>query len=244
MVKRLSMFMAMLLLCVTAALAQTKVTGTVVSKEDGEPVVGASVLIVGTKMGTITNVDGEFQLSVPSDKSTLRVSYLGMKTVEVAAGSNLRIELISDASTLNDVVVTAQGLARQKRSLGYATQEIKGSDITAVNTSDLNNALVGKVAGVRFVGGSAAKFDEGGIVLRGTTSVSDVTGSSPIYVIDGVIASSNAVNTADIASVNVLKGPAATALYGVRGGNGAIVITTKSGQLGADRQEVNVGHTI
>ena len=252
--KRLFSFLACLLLSMGMAFAQTKVSGTVVSQQDGEPIVGASVLVEGTKTGTVTDVDGHFELSVQSGGSKLKFSYLGMKSKVLPAGANMKVILIPDDQTLNDVVVTAQGLARQKRSLGYATTKIDSKDLTSVNEGNLNNALVGKVAGARFVGGSGAKFDEGKIVLRGVTSIPTVpsdtklrtysSGSDPIYVIDGVISSSSSVDMNDVASVNVLKGPAATALYGVRGGNGAVIITTKGGSAGQERQEVNIGHTI
>lgn len=168
--KRLFSFLACLLLSMGMAFAQTKVSGTVVSQEDGEPIVGASVLVQGTKTGTVTDVDGHFELSVPSG-SKLKFSYLGMKSKIVSASSDMNVILIPDDQTLNDVVVTAQGIARQKRSLGYATTKIDSKDLTSVNEGNLNNALAGKVAGARFVGGSGAKFDEGKIVLRGVTSI-------------------------------------------------------------------------
>jgi TonB-linked SusC/RagA family outer membrane protein len=251
--KRLMMFLACLFLSVGMAMAQTQVSGTVVSQEDGEPIVGAAVLAVGTKTGTVTDTEGHFDLAVPVG-SKLRFSYLGMKPKVLVAESDMKVSLHSSDQTLNDVVVTAEGITRQKRSLGYATTKIDAKDLTSVNEGNLNNALVGKVAGARFVGGSGAKFDEGKIVLRGVTSIPAVitgstaptysAGSEPIYVIDGVIASASSVDMNDVASINVLKGPAATALYGVRGGNGAVVIITKGGSIGQDRQAVNIGHTI
>ncbi len=241
--KRLTLILASLFLFVGMVMAQSRVTGTVVSADDGEPVIGASVKVAGTKTGTVTNVDGEFTLPNVKDGSKLIVSYIGMQPKMVKASQGIKIVLSPDDKVLDEVVVTAQGLARQKRSLGYATTEIKAKDLSHVNEGSLNNALVGKVAGARFVGGSGAKFDEGAIVLRGVTSITDDAGTNPIYVVDGVITSASAVNMADVASVNVLKGPAATALYGVRGGNGAVVIVTKSGKLGADHQEVNISHS-
>lgn len=244
--KRLMTFLACLFLSIGIALAQTSVTGTVVSGEDEQPVIGASVRVVGTKTGTATDVDGNFSLVVPNKNTQLTVSYLGMKTITVKAVNGMKIVMISDAQDLSDVVVTAQGLKRQKRSLGYATTEIKAEDLTSVGQQGLNNALAGKVAGVRFIGGSGAKFDEGKIVLRGVTTLANAGDDEtlPIYVVDGVITEAAAVNMNDVASVNVLKGPAATALYGARGGNGAVIITTNTGSEGEVHQKVNISNTL
>ncbi|MCO6026292.1 SusC/RagA family TonB-linked outer membrane protein [Prevotella cerevisiae] len=241
--KRLMMFLACMFLFVGMAMAQSQVTGVVVSSSDGQPIVGASVMITGTKLGTVTDADGRFTLSAPSG-SRLRISYLGMQQKEVKTAPYMKITLQNDNKTLNEVVVTAFGITRQKRSLGYATTEIDSKDLTSVNEGNLNNALVGKVAGARFIGGSGAKFDEGTIVLRGVTSITSPSGTAPIYVVDGVISSPSSVDMNDVASVNVLKGPAATALYGVRGGNGAVIIVTKGGSVGRESQSVNIGHTI
>lgn len=229
-----------------AVAQKTNVSGVVVSAEDGQPVIGASVIVKGTTIGTVTDFDGKFSLEVPDGQKTLQISYVGMVQQEVAVRPNVSVRLISDTQNLDEVVVTAQGLTRKEKSLGYSTQQVKADELVQVRTTDLNNALVGKVSGVQFVGSSGATFDEGTIVLRGSTSISDDRGdSAPIYVIDGVIADdANGVNMDDVASVNVLKGPAATALYGSRGGNGAIIITTKGGMDGLERMEINVSHTL
>lgn len=126
--------------------------------------------------------------------------------------------------------------------MGYATQQLKADELVQVRQTDLNNALVGKVSGVRFIGSSGATFDPGKIVLRGTSSLTEAGGNEPIYVVDGVITNNMSINMDDVASVNVLKGPAATALYGARGGNGAIIITSK-GSTG-EHSEITVSHTI
>ena len=165
--KRLMTVAAAIAVSTSMAFAQTSISGTVVSNDDEEPIIGASIRIDGTKTGTVTDINGNFSLIVPNKNSSLVISYLGMKTVTVKAVNGMKVVLLSDSKNLDDVVVTAQGLKRQKRSLGYATQEIKSSDLTSVGQQGLNNALAGKVAGARFVGGSGAKFDEGKIVLRG-----------------------------------------------------------------------------
>lgn len=247
MVKKLTFTLMCLATGVGMAVAQkTNVSGVVVSAEDGQPVIGASVIVKGTTIGTVTDFDGKFSLEVPDGQKTLQISYVGMVQQEVAVRPNVSVRLVSDTQNLDEVVVTAQGLTRKEKSLGYSTQQVKADELVQVRTTDLNNALVGKVSGVQFVGSSGATFDEGTIVLRGATSISsDRSDSAPIYVIDGVIADdANGVNMDDVASVNVLKGPAATALYGSRGGNGAIIITTKGGMDGLERMEINVSHTL
>ena len=245
--KRLMLFMISLLVGIGQATAQTsQVNGVVVSSEDGKPIIGASVLVKGTTTGTITDVEGRFSFqNLPVSAQMLVISFVGMQTQEVKiTGKDLRVELTTDNELLDEVVVTAQGLRRQKRSLGYATQEIKSADLTSVAQQGLNNAMAGKVAGVRFVGGSGAKFDEGAIVIRGATTLTDGAGSNPIYVVDGVITEASAVNMNDVESVNVLKGPAATALYGVRGGNGAVIVTTRSGREGETNQRIDISNTL
>lgn len=232
-------------ICMVVAQERT-VNGVVTSAEDGQPVIGASVIVQGTTIGTVTDLDGKFTLEVPANSEKLQISYVGMVPQEVTVRDNVTVRLVSDTQNLDEVVVTAQGLTRKEKSLGYSTQQVKADELVQVRTTDLNNALVGKVSGVQFVGSSGATFDSGTIVLRGSTSISDDRGdSAPIYVIDGVIAEdANGVNMDDVASVNVLKGPAATALYGSRGGNGAVIITTKGGIDGFERTEINVSHTL
>lgn len=223
------------------------VKGVVTSSEDGLPVVGASVLVSGTTMGSITDVDGKFSISkVPSSAETLTISYIGMRTKVVTITSEvLQIILDSDSKILDEVVVTAQGLTRQEKSLGYSIQKVDAEDLTIARQTDLNNALAGKVSGVRFLGSSGATFDGGRIVLRGTSSLTEAGGVEPIYVIDGIMSEdANSVNMDDVESINVLKGPAATALYGSRGGNGAVIITTKGGSASnTPHTEINVSHT-
>ena len=155
---------------------------------------------------------------------------------------NLQVVLRGDTRALEEVVVTAMGISRSKKAIGYAAQEVKAEDLVKARQTDLNNALVGKISGIRFVGGSGSKFDSGKIYIRGTSSLTSATGSEPIYVVDGAITNPNSINMDDVASINVLKGPAATSLYGSRGGNGAVIITTKSVDKG--KSEINVSHTL
>jgi TonB-dependent SusC/RagA subfamily outer membrane receptor len=238
--RKLMMFLALFMLGIGWVSAQVRVQGTVVD-EAGEPIIGATVLVKGTNQGTVTDVDGSFTLTAPAG-GTLVVSYVGYTTKEVPVSPNVRVVLSEETALLEEVVVTAMGLTRQKKSIGYAAQEVKADELIKARQTDLNNALVGKVSGVRFIGGSGSKFDSGKIVLRGTTSLTDAAGNEPIYVVDGVITSPNSINMDDVESINVLKGPAATSLYGARGGNGAIIITTKG--LKGETSEITFSHTL
>ncbi len=255
--KRLLVFLACLFLNLGMALAQIRVSGTV-SSDDGEPVVGASILVQGTKTGTVTDVDGNFQLTAP-EGCELKVSYLGMKTKNVKVAANLKIVLQSDNRTLDDVVVTALGVSREKKALGYAVSEVKGSDLikSRGGVSNPVNALQGKVAGLQISSSSGSMGGSSKIIIRGASSLSG--NNQPLFVVDGVpiegtdynsteVGSSDANSTArgaggydygnlvqdinpdDIENISVLKGAAASALYGSRASNGVIMITTKRGQ--------------
>lgn len=243
--KRLFIALTCLLACVSTISAQSRsVSGTVVSADDGEPVVGASVIVDGTSIGTVTNIEGEFVINrVPSSARLLKVSFVGMlpATVKIEDGKML-IRLQPDVALLDEVVVTAQGLTRKEKSLGYSTQKVDGEKLTVARQTDLGNAMAGKIAGARFYGSSGATFDSGSIVLRGSTDYTNPAGSEPVYVVDGSITNKDAVNMDDVESINVLKGAAATALYGSQGGNGAVIITTKKAKEG--QGHIEVSHTM
>ena len=228
--------------------AQTqKVTGVVISEEDGQPVVGASVLVKGTTLGTITDVDGNFNLSnVPSSAKTLQISYIGMQTQEVVIKPTLKVVLKSDSQNLDEVVVTAMGIKRSEKSLGYAVSSVKGDEITKARESNVLNSLSGKIAGLQIAQSSGTVGGSSSIQIRGASSIGTV--SSPLFIIDGLPIDNGSynpdrtngivdvgnragdINSDDIESINVLKGAAATALYGARAKDGAIVITTKKGK--------------
>lgn len=223
------------------------VTGTVTDASTKETLPFASVLVKGSSHGTSSDLDGKFTISVPRN-SVLVVSSMGYHTLEVstAGRSRLDIALEPDTEFLEEVVVTAQGLTRKQKALGYSTQKVTSDELTIARQSDLSNAIVGKVAGVQFFGGAGSSFSSGKIVLRGagtlsTASSGNLSVNEPIYVVDGTITNKNAVNMDDVESINVLKGPAATALYGSRGGDGAIIITTKSAESG--KGTVDFSHT-
>ena len=251
--KRLFMFLAGLFLSIGMAVAQTQVTGTVVSGEDGEPIVGASVKVSGTKTGTITDVDGKFALNVP-EGTKLVVTYLGMlpKTVSASVSGAMKIKLDPDNKVLDEVVVTAMGITREKKALGYASQVLDAKDLNTSGTSSLASAMQGKLTGVDIRTSSGAPGASAQIVIRGARSFDG--NNTPLYVVDGMPISStpdfdtkasvtgadNAsrtidLNPDDIESINVLKGQAASALYGIRASNGVILITTKRGSKGSTK---------
>ena len=251
--KRLFMFLAGLFLSIGMAVAQTQVTGTVVSGEDGEPIVGASVKVSGTKTGTITDVDGKFALNVP-EGTKLVVTYLGMlpKMVNASVSGAMKIKLDPDNKVLDEVVVTAMGITREKKALGYASQVLDAKDLNTSGTSSLASAMQGKLTGVDIRTSSGAPGASAQIVIRGARSFDG--NNTPLYVVDGMPISStpdfstkesvtgadNAsrtidLNPDDIESINVLKGQAASALYGIRASNGVILITTKRGSKGSTK---------
>lgn len=241
MLKRSLLFLAFCFVSLGVAFGQTiTVKGTVIDETDS-PVPGAAVRLKSdATKGALTDLNGKFSLQAKQGE-TIIVSFVGYKTQELAAKSTMSIKLVPEQEMLSEVVVTAMGITRTKKSIGYAAQEVKAEDLTKTRITDVNNALVGKVSGVRFVGGSGSNFDAGSIYLRGTSSLYSLSGSEPIYVIDGVISNKNALNMDDVESINVLKGPAATSLYGSEGGNGAIIVTTKKAKEGMS--QVSVTHT-
>ncbi|MDO4195628.1 MAG: SusC/RagA family TonB-linked outer membrane protein [Prevotellaceae bacterium] len=244
--KRIKLLLACLFLFVGMAMAQTKVTGTVVSQENGEPVIGAAVKILGTNQGTVTDVNGKFTISVPAGKK-LRVSFVGLETVDVSASNGMKIVLKQDAKTLDEVVVTAMGIKRSAKALGYSATAVDGDKIAAARTNDVMSSLAGKVAGVSISSTSSDPGASNAVIIRGVSSLSG--NNQPLYVIDGVPLTNasvssgdqlnngydfgngaNAVNPDDVESMTILKGAAATALYGSRAASGVILITTKSGK--------------
>lgn len=228
--KKIKAFISLILLTVSAvAFAQNiKVSGKVTDAATGETIPAAAIIQQNTSNGVTSDIEGKFTISVPAD-AVLEVSSIGYNTalVNVGGKTSLTIALAPSSEFLDEVVVTAQGLTRKQKAIGYSAQKLEATDITVTHNSDMANSLAGKVAGAQFWGKAGSTFDEGYIVLRGATSYSDAQGNAPIYVIDGTIASASAINMEDVESINVLKGPSATALYGSRGANGAVIVTTK-----------------
>jgi TonB-linked SusC/RagA family outer membrane protein len=229
--KRLTMLFAALVLCIGGVLAQTKVNGTVVSQDDGQPVIGASVLVVGTSVGAVTDANGKFSLTVPEGKKNLRITYVGMEPIEVSARPNMRIVLTSDSKALDEVIVVAYGTAKKGTYTGSAGT-MKADKIEKLQVSDLTRALSGQVAGVQVISSNGQPGTSANIRVRG---VSSINGSNkPLYVVDGVPFDGelSSIPSADIADITVLKDAASTSLYGARGANGIVMITTKKGKQG------------
>ena len=248
--KRVLLFLFGVVLALQGLQAQQRVSGQV-TDTDGAGLEGVAVIVRGTTAGTFTGEDGKFSVEVPSGATTLEFRYVGKETVTQAiTGSVVNVMMSSNDVTLDEVVVTALGIARDKKSLGYATQEVGGDEVTRVKDVNFINALSGKIAGVTVsrsnqIGGSS------NVIVRGYASL---TGNNQaLFVVDGIIMSNNIdnstnmqtgrggfdygnaamdINPDDIESINVLKGAAATALYGSRAANGVIVITTKKGRKG------------
>lgn len=241
--KRLSILL-LLLSSLWATAQDRQLTGVITSSEDGQPLPGVSISIKGTAKGATTNADGAYQLAVSSG-NTLVFSYVGFTSKEVVLGdeSTLNIQLQMNASSLSEVVVTALGITREKKALGYSVQEIGGQQLTQARETNLVNALSGKIAGVQVTNSNGAPGASSRMLIRGASSIG--SNNQPLFVVDGVpIDNSNygsgtgvdygngagSLNADDIESVSVLKGPSAAALYGSRGANGVVLITMKSGK--------------
>ena len=229
--KRLTMFLACLFLSMGMAIAQTKVTGTVISQDDNEPVIGASVLVVGTNVGTVTDTNGQFSLTVPAGKNTLRITYVGMEPIEVSARANMRILLTSDQKALDEVIVVAYGTAKKTSFTGSA-ESVNAEDMELRPISSVTKALEGNVSGVQVSSASGQPGSSPNIRIRGFGSIN--ASSSPLYVVDGIPydGSISSINPSDIESMTVLKDASSGALYGARGANGVVMITTKKGKEG------------
>ena len=230
--KRLMTFIACLFLSLGMALAQTQVSGTVTSSEDGSPVIGASIKVAGTNTGTVTDVDGNFSLNAPAN-AKLEISYIGMTSKTVKAGKNMKIALDADNHSLDEVMVVAYGTAKKSAFTGSAAV-IKSEDIAKISDSNPVQALTGKVSGVQINTSTGQPGQETfNIRIRGISSIN--AGNDPLVVVDGspYDGDLNSINPNDIASMTVLKDAASAALYGARGANGVIIITTKSGREGS-----------
>ena len=245
--RKLMLLLACLFVGIGLVTAQTqKVTGVVISEEDGQPVIGASVLVKGTQIGAITNVDGDFTLlNVPSSAKTLQISYIGMQTQEVAIKPNLKVVLKPDTEVLDEVVVTGYGTFKKSSFTGSASNVTteKLQDLPSISVQD---RLAGSVAGVQITSTSGQPGSVASVRIRGMGSIN--ASNEPLYVIDGVpmlngnvseftyADSGNSLmatlNSNDIESMTVIKDAASASLYGSRAANGVIVITTKKGSAG------------
>lgn len=244
--RKLAIFFTLFLVGIGILTAQTQVRGTVVD-EAGEPVIGATVQLKGTSQGTVTDIDGNFSLSAPAN-GTLVISYVGMTTIEVPVSARVNVTLKTDTELLEELVVTAMGISRSEKTLGYAATSVKGDEISKARNTDITNSLSGKVAGLQVQSSSSDPGAASSVIIRGFSSING--NNQPLYVVDGVPLQNSTINTSghaisaggvanvasdDIESMTVLKGAAATALYGSRASNGVIIITTKKGEKGDNR---------
>ena len=231
--KRLTMILACLFLSLGMALAQTAVTGTVVSQEDGQPIIGATVRVVGASAGAVTDADGKFSISMPAGHNKLKVTYVGMVDQDVTVkGNSVRVVLVPDQTNLDEVMVVAYGTAKKSAFTGSAAV-VKSDDIAKISSSNAMSALSGKVSGVQINSATGAPGQESfSIRIRGISSIN--AGNDPLIIVDGAPYNGdiNNLNQNDIASMTVLKDAASAALYGARGANGVVIITTKNGREG------------
>ena len=263
----LSFFLIFCSVLLSANAQQKTISGTVTGAEDGQPVIGCTVQLKGLTIGTITDVDGKYSINVPANVTTMVFSYVGMKPQEIAIAGRSVIDVVMEADImgLSEVVVTALGISRERKSLGYATQEVRGDAVSTVKTANFVNNLSGKISGVQIqrnqnMGGST------NVIVRGSKSL--VNSNQVLYVVDGVpinnaigkytdvgVTSGQAATVAgydygnaaadidpeSIESINVLKGSAATALYGSRASAGVIMITTKKGTILKGGEKAPIG---
>ena len=253
--KRIHLFLLALAIGVIQGAAQvTTVRGIVTTEEDGEPVIGASVIVKGTALGTVTDVNGRFELSgLPPSATRLLISYISLMAKEVAIAPQISVTLKSDTHLLDEVVVTALGISREKKALGYTAQEVKQDALVQGKDNNLLNSLSGKIAGVRITN-TQGDVGSSRIVIRGETSIAGE--NQPLFIVDGIPVDNSQLNARssgrdfknaiadlnpeDIKTLTVLKGPNAAALYGARAAHGAIVITTKGG----DKRQKGIGITL
>ena len=231
----------LLALCVVSLgiMAEKQVSGIVVD-EKGEPIIGANVQVKGTTIGTISDYDGEFSLSVPDDATTMTVSFVGMQSQEVQIAKNMRITLHEASEVIQEVVITGYNSVT-KGSFAGSAQAINAENIEKKSPTEISKALAGEVAGVQVINTSGQPGTSATIRIRGLGSINAST--APLYVVDGVTYDGDisSIDPGDIASTTILKDATATSLYGSRGANGVIVITTKKGSANDDGKiEVDV----
>lgn len=263
MIKRFILMAACLFAATVGAQAQTDVvTGTVRSAGDGGPLTGVNVVVKGTTVLAITDLDGRYSVNVPSGSTTLTFSYVGFNTQDVliSGRSIVDIRMAVDVRQLDELVVTAFGVEQERKSLGYSVQEVRAVSLVEAQQPNLVNALQGKVAGVQITNSGGAPGAASTILIRGGTSLSG--NNQPLFIVDGIPIDNSApvsrgtglgaqstvnsnrgidINPEDIESITILKGPAAAVLYGLRASEGAIIITTKRGKAGVSRVSYSNG---
>ena len=242
----------------SAAVAQDRtVQGTVTDAETGGALPGVNIVVEGTQVGTASSSDGSYSLAVPEGSEALVFTFVGFEsqTVPLQGRTEVDVAMTPSVQALEDVVVTAFGIEREQRELGYAVEQVQGAELTDTGQPDLVNALSGQISGVTVTNTGGAPGGSSRIIIRGLTSLNPDADNQPLFVVDGVPIDNSTIeasdtprnlgnrasdlNPNDIESINVLKGAAATALYGTRAANGAVIITTKSGQAGEMRVSIS-----
>ena len=241
----------LLLFSILAVLGYARtVTGVVTQASDGEPIIGASVQVHGTSRGTATDLDGRYSIDV-NDGDVLDISYVGMNPVSIKVTSGklvINVELKENAQVLSEVVVTAMGQTQEKKKLNFAVQSLDSDQVTAGGASNFANTLQGKVAGLQVATGGGSPNSSTQIIVRAISSVNNSQNNQPLVIVDGVAIRGSGdslgdLNPNDIENISVLKGAAASALYGQESANGVIMITTKSGNRdGSVKVTGNQGH--
>ena len=248
--KKVTLLMALIMFCSWQfVLAQKTITGKVTDAKDGSTLPGVSVVVKGTTTGAVTSIDGAYSVKVTGSNDVLVFSFLGYEGKEVVVGSQSIIDVVltQSAEVIEGVVVTALGIKREKKALGYSMQELKGDAMTETRDPNVVNALSGKISGLQVRQASTGPSGSSRMIIRGNNSIG--FNNQPLVVVDGIPINSSTggtddfwgnrnvdrgsgladISPDDIESVSVLKGPAASALYGSRAGNGVVMITTKKG---------------
>jgi TonB-linked SusC/RagA family outer membrane protein len=221
------------------------VSGKVTSVDDGSPIPGVNVVLKGTTNGAVTDGDGNYRISIAGGNGTLVFTFIGFKTIEVAVGerTTVDISLEQDVQQLNEVVVTALGITRDARSIAYANQQVSNEKLVIARSNNIADALAGKVAGIQVRGQSGGKLGSNAAIrIRGNNGLEE---KGPLYILDGTpIEDSNDINPDDIESTTILKGPAATAVYGQRGDAGVILLTSKKAKKGSGGITINQNYFV
>src|SRR5690606_36144724 len=257
---RWSIVVILLITTISVFAQERVVTGKVTSAEDGAPIPGVNVILKGTSTGVVSDAQGNYSIQVGGSAGTLIFSFIGFQTqeVEIGARTEINVQLSVDVTQLSEVVVTSFGIEKSKQSLGYAVQSVGSKELVEVRQPSIVSALQGQVAGVQITNTGGGPGMGARIVVRGLTSLNPNGDNQPLFIVDGIpidnTTNENAsnsrgmtnraadINPNDIENVTILKGAAATGLYGVRAANGAVVITTKSGKSGSGLT-INVGST-
>ena len=235
--ERLTMLMVSLFLFMGTALAQTKVSGTVLSQEDGQPIIGAAVKVVGTNTGMLTDVNGRFNVTLPAGKDQLEITYLGFEGKTVKAKNGMRVFLKTDAQMLENVVVTGYGSAKKLGTIAGSVETVSADKFEHRPIANIGDALQGQVSGLQVFTSSGEPSASVSMRIRGVTSINAST--TPLYILDGSEITSGTfqtLNPNDIESMTVLKDASSTAIYGSRAANGVIILTSKRGRYGQQAQ--------